>query len=80
MSFETLASLITHLYFFSVTYWNFKEKSFILPQKTRQPHEILHEGMYTYYPTILSAYFIAAFKHKSQTKNTPDTKLKALVR
>lgn len=39
----------------SVIFWDFQEKSVIFPQKTRQPHEILHEGMYTYYPTILSA-------------------------
>ena len=35
LSFEILASLITLLYFFSVIYWNFKEKSVIFPQKSQ---------------------------------------------
>ena len=64
----------------SVIFWNFQEKSVIFPQKPGSLTKYYMKECIHIIPLYCQPYFIAEFKHKSQTKHTTDTKLKALVR
>ena len=67
LSFEILASLITLLYFFSVIYWNFKEKSVIFPQKSQAAsRNITWRNVYilSYYIVSLTSSLNSNINHK----------------
>lgn len=66
LSFEILASLITQS-----SIGIFRKNPLYSLKKTRQPHEILHEGMYTYYPTILSALLHRWIQNINHKPNIP---------